>query len=94
MSGTNGHGIDGTPWQARVALFAIGQLALGGAQVAAFLQGGGLWITLGLAGMQLIAAISAAYGPGSAGRLARAVGNAIATGRNDKDKESLPPPTP
>lgn len=77
-------GISG-PWQARVALFAFGQIGLAVSQVLAYKQDGGVWVTLGIAGMQFLAAISAAFGPGAAGLLAKKVGSAVAEGKGERE---------
>lgn len=90
------HGIKAAPWYAVMFMYLVGQGGLLAAQYFAYKQSGGIAVTLGIAAMQFLASVAAAYGPGSAGRLARSVGNAIATGRvvssEDQGKDS-PPPT-
>ena len=83
------NGLAAAPWYAIMFMFLVGQGGLVAAQILAYKQGGGVWVTLGIAAMQLIAAVSAAYGPGAAGRLARSVGGAIRAGRGSKDEGSV-----
>ena len=69
------NGIRLAPWW---ALWSSGLLAQGGllvAQILAYQQAGGIWVTLGLAILQAIVGVAMAYGPGSAGRLVSAAGS-------------------
>lgn len=83
-------GVHGAPWWARLGMVVIAQIALGGTQFLLYLQEAGMWATLGVAGMQLLAATVGAYGPQSAGGLVRNVGKAVRDGKENRTADVLP----
>lgn len=86
-------GIDHTPWYVRVLMMMFVQVCLAGTQYLLYLKDSGTWAYLGMAALQLLAAVAAVYGPSSAGTLAKNVGRALKIGKSSTDV-TVPPEEP
>ncbi len=76
-------GIKQAPWYALWLSGMVAQAGLFTAQILAYKQDGGIWVTLGLGALQALTGIGMAYGPVAAGKLAGHVGDAVASSKKE-----------